>query len=115
MIPDTMKTTRLLVMIAILGAIVTAQVTVSYPYEAASYVSQPHSHALVVFPSKGKPVTIPVPFQVDGVTFAPDGKSIYGFIRDNQEDFDPLHPLQAGLSKIEFCEKSGKLKFPAVL
>lgn len=90
-----MKTLRIL---ATMGVVVivplTGQIKLSpYPYEAASYVSQPHSHSLKIFPSKGNAVTIVLPY-VDGLTFAPDGKSLYGFVRED--------PFRAGLSKIEF-------------
>jgi hypothetical protein len=74
---------------------VTGQIKVfPFPYEAASYISEPHSHSLRIFPFNGNAITIPLPFPVDGVTFAPDGKAIYGFVRED--------PFRAGLSKIEF-------------
>jgi len=90
-----MKTLRILGATGIvLIAPLTGQVKLPpYPYEAASYTSQAHSHSLKIFPSRGNAVTIVLPY-VDKLTFAPDGKSLYGFVRED--------PFRGGLSKIEF-------------
>jgi len=72
---------------------------VPYSYKAAEYVSGTHSHELRIFPSKGQPVTIALPFRLGMTTFGPDGKSVYGIIADSQNG---VGRDQTGLSRIEF-------------
>jgi hypothetical protein len=78
----------------------TGQVKViPYEYEGADYLSGPHSDALRVFPSKGDPITIALPFYIREATFGPDGKSIYGIIADRKST---VVPDRLGISKVDF-------------
>jgi hypothetical protein len=98
-----MKTRRLLATLILVGVTISSigQVKVlPYPYEVASYLDGPHLHALRIFPSKGNAVTIDLPFHLYKVTFAPDGKSLYGVVAESVES--NAERDAPGLSRVEF-------------
>lgn len=95
-----MRTRRSLATLVLVALPATGQIKVPpYPYEVASYLDG-RQHALRIFPSKGNAVTIDLPFHLYNVTFAPDGKSLYGIVAESVQS--NIERDQPGLSRIEF-------------
>jgi hypothetical protein len=76
------------------------QQNASYPYRPAMYTSGSSGPQLKVFPLSGTVFTIPLPFALENITYALDGKALYA-----TRQFLPLSfpgPPVAKLFKVEF-------------